>query len=189
MVKLYSLKVIYFFSLDGTPDTGAKRLFKTEPLPLQVPEMEIEEEEVIEDMSPQLDQAALILQKNWKAHNKRKEFKEKANGDTFETILTRTIDKPLEKKLAKKGINKYYVLMMYNWDEAYISIQVKNFETKKFYKTVTKYQTKNDLKNGKKKVLEELKTECEKLLERLSILDGCLVLLEEPKKNGNNFSF
>jgi len=75
--------------------------------------------------------------------------------------------------------------MMYNWDEKYISVQVKNLQTKKFYKSVVSYEINN--KERTKRAIEELKEQCESLLERLSIIDGCIVFMNEPRKSGKYF--
>ena len=71
---------------------------------------------------------------------------------------------------------------MYNWEERYISVQVKNLQTRKFYKSVLSYEIKH--KERTRRATEELKEYCESLLERLSILDGCIVFINESRRPG-----
>ena len=179
------------YVLDASPDTVSRRKRNTESSLPSVSERRNRpsNKKPAQQISQEGTKAATNVQKNWRAYQTRKLYKDELIDKTFITILAQTISRSLEKKQADRGANHYYVLMMYNHLEDYISIHVKNLVNKKFYKAVVKPQRTNTLRNGSLIPMEEISIECNDLLRRLSILDGCIVILEDPKKSGKHLSY
>ncbi len=113
----------------------------------------------------------------------RKFYEEELHNEIYATVLSRTVDSLFEKRLMGRGKSQYFVLMMYNWEDEYLSIQVKNLLSRKFYKTVIGLKINNSSRT--KRAMDELHHHSENLLQKLKILDGCIVFFDELEKQGS----
>ena len=173
---------ITFPSTDWSPDSVLRKTAERERDRVIHPKPSSKNKnlEYIEDSSMEAKESAALLQSHYKEQaNSKKSNRDGADSERVFKVLAKTVNAAFEKRLAGKGTLPYFVLMMYNWDEEYVSIQLKNLQNNKLFKSVVKYQRKSNDTSPTKGAVEEIREYCEGLVERMSIIDGCIVFAED----------